>query len=105
VERKSFIQGRKRNFDQGVCAGDPNLRYVLFDLTNKGLCDQISAMVYRFWRAQQENKNKVHWISWETLSLPKKEGGLGYKDLHVFNMAMLAKQAWRILTNPSSLCA
>jgi hypothetical protein len=34
-----------------------------------------------------------------------KEGGIGYKDLQVFNLAMPAKQAWRMLNDPSSLCA
>ena len=26
-------------------------------------------------------------------------------DLHLFNLAMLARQGWRLLTNPESLCA
>jgi hypothetical protein len=37
--------------------------------------------------------------------VPKEKGGPGYKDLYAFNLAMLSKQAWRLLTKPDSLCA
>ncbi|XP_019179523.1 PREDICTED: uncharacterized protein LOC109174723 [Ipomoea nil] len=50
-------------------------------------------------------ERKIHWKTWDKLCIPKKYGGLGFKDLRAFNLAMLGKQAWRFLTNPSILAA
>jgi len=37
-----------------------------FDLT-KTLCNDIMTMICRFWWAQQDQENKMHWLSKETL--------------------------------------
>lgn len=29
---------------------------------------------------------------------------VGFRGLHLFNVAMLARQAWRLLVNPKNLC-
>ncbi|KAM0910182.1 hypothetical protein ACQ4PT_014329 [Festuca glaucescens] len=66
---------------------------------------QLRQTARMFWWSQQDKENKMHWLSWEILTKPKKEEGLGFRDLYGFNLAMLARQAWRILNAPESLCA
>jgi hypothetical protein len=33
----------------------------------------------------------------------KEKGGLGFQDLHLFNLAMLARQGWRLIQDPDFL--
>lgn len=47
-------------------------------------------------------RKKVHWKKWQILTLPKEGGGLGFRDLTLFNKALLAKQVWKIISNPDS---
>ncbi|XP_020412307.1 uncharacterized protein LOC109947167 [Prunus persica] len=37
--------------------------------------------------------------------MPKLEGGMGFRNLHDFNLALLAKQSWRLLTEQNSFWA
>ena len=38
------------------------------------------------------------------MTQPKFMGGLGFRDFELFNLASLARQSWRLLQNPDSLC-
>lgn len=42
------------------------------------------------------NERKIHWLSWNKLCQKKMHIGMGFKEFRSFNLALLAKQGWRL---------
>ncbi|XP_062021220.1 uncharacterized mitochondrial protein AtMg00310-like [Rosa rugosa] len=67
------------------------------------LCKAINSDISNFWWGFSDSKEKTHWKAWDVLCKSKLEGGMGFKDLLIYNKALLAKQCWRLLKNPDAL--
>ena len=68
----------------------------------ESLCSEMNSLVGGFWWGKKEKARKIAWVSWENLC-KSKEGGMGFRDLKAFDLALLAKQGWRIQQRPGSL--
>jgi hypothetical protein len=57
----------------------------------RGLCKHINGLIRNFWWGSKEGKRKTCWVAWEAMTKPKGLGGLGFRDIELFNVALLAR--------------
>ncbi|CAM8957099.1 unnamed protein product [Rhodiola kirilowii] len=68
----------------------------------KKVISDMTRLIQQFWW-RKEGPKGVSWLSQDTLRKKKCEGGLGFRDLGIFNEAILMKIAWRVAKNPQLL--
>ncbi|CAM8900015.1 unnamed protein product [Rhodiola kirilowii] len=66
------------------------------------ICKKLAGDIIRFWWHEVKNRG-IHWLRAAKLYEEKQFGGLGFKNIELMNLALLAKQGWRIMTTPELL--
>ncbi|XP_022571217.1 uncharacterized protein LOC111213686 [Brassica napus] len=69
------------------------------------ICENLASAIAQFWWSSNPPKRGIHWEKWEKMCAPREEGGIGFRMIHEFNLALLAKQLWRLVQFPDSLVA
>ena len=69
----------------------------------KTWCDELNSLIAQYWWGQSIDKRKIHWLKRDKLCTAKEDGRIGFRNLHMFNTALLSKQCWRLIENQPSL--
>ncbi|XP_048605505.1 uncharacterized protein LOC125583020 [Brassica napus] len=69
------------------------------------ICENLASAIAQFWWSSNPPKRGIHWAKWEKVCRSREEGGIGFRLIHEFNLALLAKQLWRLVQFPDSLVA
>uniref|UniRef100_A0A803PKP8 Reverse transcriptase domain-containing protein n=1 Tax=Cannabis sativa TaxID=3483 RepID=A0A803PKP8_CANSA len=102
---KLLSRAGKEILIKAVVQALPSYAMNVFQLPQDTCKDIEKSMCDFWWHSKSSQKNGIHWLSWKNLSKHKGMGGMGFRDLRDFNLALLGKQGWRLITNEDSLVA
>lgn len=102
-KEKLFSQAGREVIIKAVIQAIPTYTMSCLKLP-KSLIKELEVLTRKFWWGYDGDIRKVNWVNWKKLCQTKELGGMGFKEIEKFNDALLAKQVWKMINNPNSLC-
>lgn len=100
---KCLSRGGKAVLLRNVAQTIPTYAMSCF-LLPRTLSEEMEKIMNKFWWGSgADNRKGLKWLSWANMSMSKSEGGMGFRDLYGFDLALLGKQCWNLIQNPLSL--
>ncbi|KAL8133035.1 hypothetical protein AgCh_008480 [Apium graveolens] len=56
-----------------------------------------------WWQSGSSVRKGINWIKWSGLCMFKCHGGLAFRDLYGYNIALMAKHVWNFVYSPQSM--
>ena len=75
------------------------LYYLSIFKAPESIYKNITSIQRRFLWGWGKEKRPIQWVSWEDVCKSKEDGGLGIRDIRKFNLALLARWRWRLVSN------
>jgi hypothetical protein len=93
--------GRKEILTKAVAQAVPTYSMSCFRLL-KGLCEHLISLMRNFWWDYKDGKGKTCWVAWDQMIKPKSIRSLGFRDMELFNLALLVKELGGYYKNRTS---
>ncbi|XP_026377760.1 uncharacterized protein LOC113272068 [Papaver somniferum] len=99
---KTVDQAGKSTQVQSILSTMANHQMGCFKMS-KHVTESLDRIQRRYWW-NKDSKKGMNPISWSSVCKPKRLGSMGFKNTIKFNDALLAKLAWKMITDHNSLC-
>ena len=99
---KALSFGGRLTLLSSVLGNLPTYYFSLF-LAPLAVIEKLESIRRRFLWGGDEDKRKIHWVSWEKVIASKSAGGLGVGSIRALNVGLIVKWWWRLKHENHSL--
>lgn len=90
-------------FIKDIIQSIPTYMFSIF-LAPKVIIEVLHSKIGLLWWTNNKKTRGCAMMAWDLLCFVKGTGGMGFSDMHMFNLALLGGQVWRLITQKDTLC-